>query len=142
MNTIPVRLQTILDEFAELPDRESRMDLLIEMAEGFVEVPAAVACRPFDESHRVPGCESQVFAWAERNVDGSPQFYFAVENPQGISAKAFAVILDRALSGASLDEISATPDSLPYTIFGNHLTMGRGQGLSNMLRMVKKLAGA
>ena len=81
-----------LPELAELVsalaglDRSGRIEALIALAEGFREVPARLAQRPFPEPNRVPACESQAFVFAEPRADGSLDFHFAVENPQGISA--------------------------------------------------------
>ena len=93
--------------------------------------------RPFPEDRRVPRCESDAFVWAIDQPDGTIRFEFAVENPQGLSAKAWAVILDETLSGRPLEEVArASPDSL-FGIFGQDLSMGKGQGLLGMLDFVQ-----
>ena len=82
-----------LDELVEMLsglDRSGRIEALIALAEGYREVPARLATRPFPEANKVPACESQVYVFTQPRVDGSLDFYFAVENPQGISAKALA----------------------------------------------------
>ena len=55
--------------------------------------PPGIATRPFDPSHQVPQCESDAYVWAQKLPDGTMKYYFAVENPSGISAKALAAIL-------------------------------------------------
>src|SRR5215211_7905888 len=100
----PPRLQKLLDTFAMFPDPADRTDMLLSYADQFREVPPDVARRPFAESHKVPQCESDAYAWAVERPDGTLTLHFAVDNPSGISAKALAAILDRTLSGLPADE--------------------------------------
>lgn len=140
MKQIPEKLNLLLEELKLIDDENLRAEILIEYAEDFLEVPQNIAKRPFAETHRVPGCESEAFIWAIKNPDDSLKFYFAVENPQGISAKAMASILDQTLSGAALSEVSQIDEQVVYTIFGRTISMGKGQGLMNMLAMIKTFA--
>lgn len=135
----PQKLLQALDDFRSLGDRELQSELLIEYAERFEQVPETVAQRPFANEHRVPACESEAYVWAKRSGEGV-QFYFAVENPQGISAKALAVILNETISGAGVEEILSISEDLVYDLFGRNISMGKGQGLMGMVRMVKALA--
>ena len=57
------------------------------------------------------------------------KFYFAVENPQGVSARSLAMILDKMLSGQPVDQVAAVPQDVVYRIFGKELSLGKGQGL-------------
>lgn len=134
------KINQTLQEIKEIEDRETKMDYLIECAQRFKEVPERIAKRPFNKEHIVPGCESEAYCWCEKTGSDSFKFYFAIENPQGISAKAFAVILDEGLSGCELNEIKSISSEIVYDIFGQNITMGRGQGLINMLLMSQGLA--
>ncbi len=132
-----------LDEWVDLlsgMDRGDRIDLLIDVADRFREVPPEVAQRPFAEEHKVPACESEAYLWAQPHDDGGLQLYFAVENPQGISAKAMAVILDEGLSGAPLEEVASVSDDVVYEVFGRELSMGKSMGLMGMVSMVASAA--
>jgi cysteine desulfuration protein SufE len=137
--TYPQKLQDLLDMFAmfEGPDRT---DLLLSYADQFKEVPAEVAVRPFDKSHQVPQCESDAYAWAMKNPDGTMKLYFAVENPSGISAKALAAILDRTLSGLTPAEIGSIDQEIVERIFRQNISMGKGMGLMSMVEAVRSLA--
>jgi cysteine desulfuration protein SufE len=139
MADIPEKLKETLEDF-EFLDRNERINALIEMADRFQEVPPSVATRPFEEEHRVPRCESQAFVWAEDLPDGRLKFHFAVENPQGLSAKSMAVLLDETLSGEPLDQVVAVPGEIVFTLFGRDISMGKGEGLTGMLSMVKAYA--
>ena len=135
----PATLRRFVDALELLGDRSDRIQYLIDVADRFREVPAEVATRPFAPEHEVAHCESGAFVWATPE-DGRYSFHFAVDNPQGISAKALAVVLQEALEGATLNEVLAVPEELPYQIFGRELSMGKSMGLIEMVRMVKAQA--
>ncbi|MBV6458446.1 MAG: hypothetical protein HONBIEJF_01574 [Fimbriimonadaceae bacterium] len=122
-----------------LSDRSERIQALISLAERFRDVPPEVAHRPFEESHRVPGCESEAFVWVVPNGEAL-DVHFAVENPQGLSAKALATILSEGLSGQPASEYGKLSDDLVTAIFGNELSMGKTLGLTMMIQMAKSLA--
>jgi sulfur transfer protein SufE len=129
------KLQELLQDF-EFADRNDRIELLIELADRFEEVPPCVATRPFPDENHVERCESQAYVFATERADGTLDFDFAVENPQGISAKSFAVILDETLSGQPLGQVAETPTDVVYRIYGKDISMGKGQGLMGMLSHV------
>jgi cysteine desulfuration protein SufE len=134
------KLDTLLETFDEFPDPADRTDLLLSYADQFKDVPPSVATRPFAESHHIPQCESDAYAWAIRNPDGTLQLYFAVENPSGISAKALATILDRTLSGLPAAEIATVDTGIVERIFRRNISMGKGMGLMAMVDAVRSLA--
>jgi cysteine desulfuration protein SufE len=139
MKLLPDRLERLLAALDTL-DRGDRIQMLIEFAGQFRPVPSRIAQRPYPAEHRVPGCESEVYVWAEPEPKGGLTYYFAVENPQGISAMALAGILGSSLSGAALDEVAAVPADLVYRIFGRELSMGKSLGLMGMVNMVRAAA--
>ena len=132
-----------LDDLVEMLsglDRSGRIEALIALAEGYREVPARVAARPFPEANKVPACESQAYVFTEPRADGSLDLFFAVENPQGISAKALAAILARTLSGVAPAAVAAVPVEVVEQLFGRELSMGKSLGLSGMLLAVQRAA--
>jgi cysteine desulfuration protein SufE len=133
---LPAPLADVLAEF-ESVDRGLRAEMLIEYADRFEEVPAAVASRPFPERSRAPRCESEAYVFASDQPDGTLKLWFAVENPQGLSARAWAVVLDQALSGQPLEQVVRVPQDVVFRIFGRDLSMGKGQGLLGMLEVVQ-----
>ncbi|HSR49804.1 MAG TPA: SufE family protein [Acidobacteriota bacterium] len=140
MSPIPEKLQETIDNLAIFPDRSARIELLMATADSFNPVPEEVARRPFEEERRVKGCESEAFVFPVPRPDGRLDFYFAVENPQGISAMAMARILQESCSGAPLEEVIAVPQDVVYKIFGEELSMGKNMGLTNMVFMVQNEA--
>ena len=137
---MPEKLTDTLDALGMVSDRNERIQLLIDTAGRFQEVPPRIARRPFAEESRVPGCESEAYVFTEERPDGALDYYFAVENPQGISAKAMAVILGETLSGAPPEQVAEVPADIVYQVFGRELSMGKSMGLMGMVGMVSALA--
>jgi len=134
------KLNALLETFDEFPDPADRTDLLLSYADQFKDVPPQVARRPFAESHKVPQCESDAYAWAVAQPDGTLTLYFAVENPSGISARALAAILDKTLSGLPAEEIATVSSDIVERIFRRNISMGKGMGLMSMVDAVRALA--
>ncbi len=139
MKQPPERLEQMVSSLEGL-ERNERIQMLVDIARRFQPVPPQIAQHPFPAEHRVPGCESEAYVWAKPVGDNSLKYYFAVENPQGISAMALSAMLDKTLSGAPLDEIVAVPSDVVYRIFGRELSMGKSLGLMNIVNMVKAAA--
>ena len=137
----PPKLQAVIDTFAMF-DPADRTNMLLSYADKFVEVPPEVATRPFAKSHQIPQCESDAYAWAMKQPDGTLKLWFAVENPSGVSAKALAAILDRTLSGLTPEEISQVDASIVEGLFRQNISMGKGMGLMSMVEAVRSLAKA
>ena len=139
MKLLPDRLEHLVASFENL-DRSDRMQMLIDMATSYPRVPERMARRPYAVERRVPGCESEAYVWAEPQPDGTLKYYFAVENPQGISAMALAAILGKTLSGVPPEQIDSIPADVVYRIFGRELSMGKSLGLMGIVNMVRGAA--
>ncbi|MEI7984611.1 MAG: SufE family protein [Armatimonadota bacterium] len=134
---IPAKLQEYLDDLSIFTDRQDHIEYLIALSDDYKHPDSSSFVR--SEEKKVPGCESEVFI--EAIPEGSSLNYrFAVDNPQGISAMAMAAILQSSLSGALKEEIAAVEEDVVFKIFGNELSMGKNLGLTNMIRIVKRLA--
>ncbi len=139
MSQMPETLERLLEDF-KFADRSERVEMLIEYADRFEEVPESIATRPFPEYNHVQKCESDAYVWAEDLPDGTIKYHFAVENPQGISAKAWSVIMDETLSGQPLDVVAETPCDIVFTVFGKEVSMGKGMGLMGITDMITAMA--
>ncbi len=139
MKQLPERLERLVSTLESL-DRMDRMQMLVDIGGRFRRVPARIAERPYPVERRVPGCESEAYIWTEPNADGTLTYYFAVENPQGISAMALATILGDTLSGVPPEQVADVPADVIYRIFGRELSMGKSLGLMGMVNMVRTLA--
>ncbi|HEY7727626.1 MAG TPA: hypothetical protein VID50_04165 [Candidatus Eisenbacteria bacterium] len=133
---LPGRLAELIADL-EGADRALRSEMLVDCADRFEEVPPSVARRPYAERSRAPRCESDAYVFATDREDGTLEFWFAVENPQGISAKAWATILHESLSGQPLEAVAGLPQDVVFRVFGRGLSMGKGQGLIGMLDLVQ-----
>ena len=136
---MPQKLDQLIDTF-QMFDPADRTDMLLSYADQFKEVPPAVATRPFPESHHVPQCESDAYAWAVKRPDGTLKLHFAVENPSGVSAKALATILDKTLSGLPATQVAEVSPDIVERIFRQNISMGKGMGLMSMVQAVQALA--
>lgn len=132
---LPKPLQAQLDDLAMFPDRAERIEALIDIGRGYVHPSAEEV--PRTDAARVPGCESEVYVKAIAKEDGTLDFRYAVDNPQGISAMALAQILHEGLRGVPRKEIAEVPEEFVYEVFGRELSMGKSMGLMGMIRMVK-----
>ena len=137
----PAKLQAVIDMFGMFEPHD-RTNMLLSYSDQFREVPPEVASRPFDRSHQVPQCESDAYAWAMKQPDGTLKLYFAVENPSGVSARALAAILDKTLSGLTPEEIGQVDSSIVEKLFRQNISMGKGMGLMSMVEAVRSLARA
>ena len=137
--TPPDKLAQLVEDLNSF-DRQERIEALISLSNRFVQPSETVACKPYNESHRVPGCESEAFVFTEATPGGKARYHFAVLNPQGISAMAMAVILKDALDNEDATLAGRVPDEVVYDIFGRELSMGKSGGLMNMIRLLKAQA--
>jgi cysteine desulfuration protein SufE len=139
MTNYPEKLAELVEDFEQITDRTERQEYLIEIADRFsdVKVPPTIATKPYEESHRVPACESEAFVWAKNQPDGTLKYYFDVLNPQGLSAMAMSVILDETCSGQPLEKVATIDPTIVFTLFGKEISMGKGQGLMGIVRMVQ-----
>lgn len=139
---IPQQLNDIIEDFSFITDRHEHAAYITEIADRFpaAQIKADMVTQPYDEQNKVPACESEAYVWAFPNADGTLSYYFAVQNPQGLSAMAMAVILHESCTSTPLAQVVSIPDDVIFKIFGQDISMGRGEGLMNMVRMVKSAA--
>jgi cysteine desulfuration protein SufE len=139
LSEYPESLREIMELFEGI-DEHGRAEILLDYSDRFVEVPERIASRPFPEDHRVQRCESEAYVFTEPAGDTGINFYFAVENPQGVSARALAAILQESLLGAPARTIAAIPVDIVTRLFGKRISMGKGEGLLGMVSLLKYFA--
>ena len=138
MNIYPPKLQDFIDTISLLPDENEKINLLIDYADKYKEAPPEIAVKPYPEKNKVPFCESGAYVWTIKKDDNRLKFYFAVENPQGISAKALAAILDKTLSGEKAEDIADISEDIVNKIFGQSLSLRKNMGLAGIVQMIKR----
>jgi len=138
MNEYPEKLQNLIDELSLIKDPQDRMEFLIDYSDKFVEAPESIAKRPFPAETKVPFCESEAYVFSVPGEDGTIKYYYAVDNPNGVSAKALAQIFSNTLTDAKPEDIEKIPLDIIYKIFGQSLSMGKNIGLTGILQMMKR----
>ncbi len=135
---IPKKLQEIISFINSFDDQAERINILIEYADKFKPVPEEIAAKPYASDHKVEFCESGAYVWTKKNPDGTFDFFFAVENPHGVSAKALCAIFEESLKGETSENILSVNNDVVFKIFGQSLSMGKNLGLTGILLMMQR----
>ena len=135
-NTIPPRLQEIIDDFSWAEGRE-KLELLLEFSEQMPPLPDWLNRETNME--QVHECMTPVFIHAE-NKDGHMHFYFDVP-PESPTVRGYAAILGQGLDGATPEQVIAVPGNF-YMEMGLHkvLTTQRLNGIGAILAYIRRLA--
>jgi len=135
--TMPVaKLDQIVAEFADLEPRE-RLELLLEFAEKLPPLPERFVAERDAGLHRISECQTPTFIWVEI-VDGRVQIY-ANCAPEAPTVKGFVSILVDAFSGATPEEVAASPDDVLKRLgLLETLGMVRMRGLSAIQHYIRQ----
>ena len=140
MADYPDKLNELLEILSLIENPKERIDILLGYADKFKEVPKEIAQRPYPKENKIPFCESGAFVWVHPHEDGTLTFSFAVENQQGVSAKALISILQNTISGERAEKIINIPGDLVFKFFGQGLSMGKNMGLTGIIQYIKREA--
>src|SRR5512138_1642137 len=99
---LPHKLQEIVDDFASMT-REEKIETLIAYAEAFPPLPDWLKDQR-GQMEPVPECMTPVQLFAQKQPDGSLQFYFDIP-PQSPTVRGLASILAEGLSGCTAEEV-------------------------------------
>lgn len=136
--TLPPRLQRIVDDFQMLHGRE-KLEYLLELAEGLPPLPERLAEARRANEGMVHECMTPVFVYAEAE-NGHLQYHFDVP-PESPTVRGYAAIMQEGVAGLTAGQITAIPDQF-YLQMGlqNVLSSQRLNGLGAILHYVKELA--
>lgn len=127
--------QAIAEEFAFFGDWTERYQYLIDLGRKLPAFPESLKT----ETHRVQGCQSQVWMVAEGDAD---QLRFRAVSDSAIVSGLIALLL-RVYSARPAAEILATEPRFVEAIgLAKHLSPTRSNGLAAMLAMIKHHAAA
>lgn len=129
-------LEDIVAELSEA-DRQERIELLIDFAKNLPALPDRLE-RLKDAEHRVEECQSPVFLFVERAIDGAISIYAdaPIEAP---TVRGFVAILVEGLDGSTVEEIlSVRSDFIERIGLTEILGMLRVRGLGGVLARLKK----
>lgn len=133
MSTIIEAENEIIEEFELFDDWMDKYNYIIELGKSLPLIDAKYK----DDSHLIPGCQSQVWLHAEM-VDGCLVFR---ADSDAIITKGIINLLIRVLSGHTPQEISEA--SLAYLDeigIKQHLSPTRSNGLLSMIEQIKGYA--
>jgi cysteine desulfuration protein SufE len=136
VNTLPPRLQEIVEEFGEAEGQE-KLELLLEYSESMPPLPDWLD--KDTNMEQVHECMTPVFVHAERE-NGGMVFYFDIP-PESPTVRGYAAILGKGLHGVPPEQIVNIPPDF-YLAMGLHkvLSQQRLRGITALLVYLKRLA--
>ncbi len=136
-DTVPPRLQAIIDEMNHLNGRE-KLESLLDYADELPPLPEGIASR-HDDMLQIHECITPVFVHAELK-QGRMQFYFDAP-PEGPTMRGYAALLQKGLNGETPEAVLAVPNDIYYQM-GLHrvLSPQRLNGVAAVLAYMKRLA--
>ncbi|MEO1016353.1 MAG: SufE family protein [Pseudomonadota bacterium] len=134
-STIPREQDRIREEFALFDDWRERIEYIMELGRDLPPIEEALK----QESHKVHGCQSQVWMIAEPR--GELLAYHG--DSDAFIVKGLIALLMRLYSNRRPEEILDNPPQVFEDIgLGNNLTPGRSNGLYAMVKRIQELAAA
>ncbi|MEJ2287693.1 MAG: SufE family protein [Deinococcales bacterium] len=131
--SVPPSLQTILDTFRDAP-RSLRLPLLLEYAGKLPPLPEGMDA----EMERVHECQTPLFLHAEIAEDGGVRLAFEAPE-EAPTTRGFAGVVYEGLSGASVEEVLATPDDFYQSMgLAELISPLRLRGMGAILTRVKR----
>lgn len=130
------KLQEFVEFFEFMDECFECIQVFIDMVDCFVEVFVEIVQCLFDEICKVFVCEFEVFVWVVLCLDGMFDFYFVVENFQGILVKVMVIILSEIVSGVLFDQVVEILEDVLMIFFGCELLMGKNMGFMVMIVIV------
>ncbi len=126
-------IDAIAEELALFDDWMERYEYIIELGRKLPLYPAALQ----DETHRVQGCQSQV--WLAAAADGEILFFTGASDAAIVSGLVALVL--RVYSGRRRAEILATPGKFLSDLgLIGALSSNRGNGVAAMVERIQNLA--
>jgi cysteine desulfuration protein SufE len=134
--TLHPRLQEIVDDFRDVPDK-NRLQLLLEFSQDLPSLPDRYAAHR-DRMEPVPECQTPLFLAVEVEPDETVHLFFdaPAESP---TTRGFASILHAGLDGLDADEVLATPAEFSSQLGLQDLVSPlRLRGMAAMLARIKR----
>ncbi len=130
------RLQEIVDDFHDVPDKD-RLQLLLEFSRDLAPLPERYAAHR-DLLEPVPECQTPLFLAVEVGPDSAVHLFF--EAPaEAPTTRGFAAILQAGLDGLDADEVLATPAEFSSRLGLQQLVSPlRLRGMAAMLARIKR----
>ena len=134
--TLNPRLQEIVDDFRDVPDKD-RLQLLLEFSQDLPPLPERYA-EHRDRMEPVPECQTPLFLAVEVEPDETVHLYFDAP-PEAPTTRGFAAILHAGLDGLDADEVLATPPEFSSQLgLADLVSPLRLRGMAAMLSRIKR----
>jgi cysteine desulfuration protein SufE len=135
-DTLHPRLQEIVDDFHDVPDKD-RLQLLLEFSQELPALPERYAAHR-DLLEPVPECQTPLFLAVEVGPDQIVHLFF--EAPaEAPTTRGFAAILHAGLDGLDADDVLATPAEFSSRLGLQDLVSPlRLRGMAAMLARIKR----
>ena len=137
--TLNPRLQEIVDDFRDVPDKD-RLQLLLEFSQDLPPLPERYA-EHRDRMEPVPECQTPLFLAVEVEPDedkGTVHLYFDAP-PEAPTTRGFAAILHAGLDGLAAGEVLATPPEFSSQLgLADLVSPLRLRGMAAMLSRIKR----
>jgi len=134
--TLHPRLQEIVDDFHDVPDKD-RLQLLLEFSQDLPDLPERYA-ENRDRMEPVPECQTPLFLAVEVEPDETVHLYFDAP-AEAPTTRGFAAILHAGLDGLDADEVLATPPEFSGQLGLSELVSPlRLRGMAAMLSRIKR----
>jgi cysteine desulfuration protein SufE len=132
----PPALQQIVDLFAEAP-RDLRLEALLEYSRSLPALPEHLS-EHREQMEKVVECQTPFFLASEIGDDRRVHLWFDAP-PEAPTTRGFAGILSSGLTGATPEEILATPDDF-YEAMGlaDIISALRLRGMAAILYRLKR----
>lgn len=136
MSTVAQRIDSIVEDFADLEGRE-KLELLLEFAARLPALPPHIASQRASGDHRVHECQTPVYLWPELTADGAKlHAEVAAEAP---TVMGFVAILAEAVDERPVDEVLMIRDDLLERMgLAQVLGILRSRGLRAILGHIKR----
>lgn len=135
MKSIARIQEEIVAEFADFSDWQEKYEFIIEL--GFDLPPLDAQYKT--ESHRILGCQSNVWLQAEYDADAGVMRYFA--DSESTIVKGLISLLIQVLSGQKPEDVLQAQLGFLHQIgLDRHLSATRSNGLASMVQEMKRQA--
>lgn len=127
---IAQKIDLLLKKFDSTHGWENRYKLIIEMGKELNEYPEKLR----DETHKVKGCQSQVWLSAELSASGELILH---GDSDALIVKGLVALLLAVYNGSTPEEVLATPPEFIKKLgLEEHLSPSRSNGFFAMLKQV------
>jgi cysteine desulfurase/selenocysteine lyase len=132
--------EELADVFDFLDDWAERYQYIIELGQKLPSLPLELKT----EANRVHGCQSRVWMVARVRREGSENVIDFIADSDSAIVKGLIAILQRVYSGQPAGDILDfdVEKLLERLGLDQHLTLGRRNGLHEMVQRIKRLAAA